>query len=51
MVTATLLTATATTPIWGKLADLFNKKTLVQVAIVIFVVGSMLSGLTQNTGS
>ena len=37
VVTATLLTATATTPIWGKLADLFNKKLLVQIAIVIFV--------------
>ena len=50
VVTATLLTATATTPIWGKLADLFNKKTLVQVAIVIFVVGSMISGFAQDTG-
>ncbi|GHF93920.1 EmrB/QacA family drug resistance transporter [Amycolatopsis bullii] len=50
VVTATLLAATATTPIWGKLADLFNKKTLVQVAIVIFVAGSMISGLSQNTG-
>lgn len=50
VVTATLLSATATTPIWGKLADLFNKKTLVQVAIVIFVVGSMIAGLSQNAG-
>jgi EmrB/QacA subfamily drug resistance transporter len=50
VVTATLLAATATTPIWGKLADLFNKKSLVQVAIVIFVVGSMLAGLSQNAG-
>jgi EmrB/QacA subfamily drug resistance transporter len=49
VVTATLLTATATTPVWGKLADLFNKKTLVQAAIVIFVVGSMLSGFAQDT--
>ncbi|MFC4852157.1 MDR family MFS transporter [Actinophytocola glycyrrhizae] len=49
VVTATLLTATATTPIWGKLADLFNKKSLVQVAIVIFVAGSMLSGFSQDT--
>jgi MFS family permease len=38
VVTATLLAATATTPIWGKLADLFNKKTMVQAAIVVFVV-------------
>ncbi|SFW85532.1 MDR family MFS transporter [Amycolatopsis australiensis] len=50
VVTATLLAATATTPIWGKLADLFNKKTLVQVAIAIFVAGSMISGFSQDTG-
>jgi EmrB/QacA subfamily drug resistance transporter len=50
VVTATLLLATATTPVWGKLADLFNKKSLVQVAIVIFVVGSVLSGFSQDTG-
>jgi EmrB/QacA subfamily drug resistance transporter len=50
VVTATLLTATATTPIWGKLADLFNKKTLVQAAIVVFVAGSLLSGFSQDTG-
>ncbi|WP_238016872.1 MDR family MFS transporter [Dactylosporangium sp. AC04546] len=50
VVTATLLTATASTPIWGKLADLYNKKLLVQVSIVIFVIGSMLSGLSQNAG-
>jgi EmrB/QacA subfamily drug resistance transporter len=48
VVTATLLTATASTPVWGKLADLFNKKTLVQIAIVIFVLGSMASGFAQN---
>src|SRR3954447_14763221 len=50
VVTATLLTATATTPIWGKLADLFDKKTLVQIAIVIFVVGSIVSGFAQSAG-
>ncbi|RZU51735.1 EmrB/QacA subfamily drug resistance transporter [Krasilnikovia cinnamomea] len=48
VVTATLLTATAATPIWGKLADLFNKKLLIQIAIVIFVVGSVIAGLSQN---
>lgn len=48
VVTATLLTATASTPVWGKLADLFNKKTLVQIAIVIFVLGSIASGFAQN---
>ncbi|MGK5676798.1 MDR family MFS transporter [Micromonospora sp. URMC 106] len=50
VVTATLLTATATTPIWGKLADLFNKKLLVQVAIVVFLVGSVLAGFAQTAG-
>ncbi|GAA4609077.1 EmrB/QacA subfamily drug resistance transporter [Actinoplanes octamycinicus] len=50
VVTATLLTATATTPIWGKLADLFNKKLLIQISIVIFVIGSMVAGAAQNAG-
>ena len=48
VVTATLLATTASTPIWGKLADLFSKKLLVQISIVIFVVGSMLAGLSQS---
>lgn len=50
VVTATLLTATASTPIWGKLADLYSKKLLVQISIVVFVVGSILAGLSQNAG-
>ncbi|MEU5911767.1 MDR family MFS transporter [Micromonospora sp. NPDC047527] len=50
VVTATLLTATATTPIWGKLADLFSKKLLIQVAIVVFLVGSVIAGFSQTAG-
>jgi len=50
VVTATLLTMTASTPIWGKLADLFNKKLLLQVGITIFVTGSLLAGFSQNVG-
>jgi EmrB/QacA subfamily drug resistance transporter len=50
VVTATLLTATATTPIWGKLADLYSKKLLVQIAIVVFVVGSLLAGSAHSAG-
>jgi EmrB/QacA subfamily drug resistance transporter len=50
VVTATLLAATATTPIWGKLADLYSKKSLVQVSIVIFVIGSMMAGISQSAG-
>jgi EmrB/QacA subfamily drug resistance transporter len=50
VVVATLLTLTATTPIWGKLADLFSKKLLVQVALLIFVAGSVLAGLAPTMG-
>ncbi|MCY1140969.1 MDR family MFS transporter [Actinoplanes sp. Pm04-4] len=50
VVTATLLSATATTPIWGKLADLFSKKLLVQIAIVIFALGSVIAGFSQTAG-
>lgn len=49
VVTATLLAATATTPVWGRLADMFSKKLLVQIAIGIFVIGSLLSGFAQDT--
>ena len=50
VVTATLLAMTATTPIWGKLADLTSKKILVQLALVIYVSGSAIAGLSQNVG-
>ncbi|GAA3802461.1 MFS transporter [Amycolatopsis tucumanensis] len=48
VVTATLLASTASTPIWGKLSDLFSKKMLYQLAIVIFTVGSVLGGISQS---
>src|SRR4051794_8586372 len=48
VVTATLLSSTASTPIWGKLADLFSKKLLIQLSIVVFIVGSMFAGLSQS---
>ncbi|MFE3291229.1 MDR family MFS transporter [Rhodococcus sp. NPDC059234] len=48
VITTSLLATAASTPIWGKLSDLYNKKTLVQSAIVIFVVGSVIAGLAQN---
>jgi EmrB/QacA subfamily drug resistance transporter len=50
VVTATLLTTTASTPIWGKLADLFSKKLLVQAAILIFVATSIGAGLAGSMG-
>ncbi|GAA1539490.1 MDR family MFS transporter [Nocardioides humi] len=48
VVVATLLTMTATTPIWGKLADLFSKKLLVQAALGIFSVGSVVAAVAPN---
>jgi EmrB/QacA subfamily drug resistance transporter len=48
VVTASLLAMTVSTPVWGKLSDLFNKKLLVQVSIITFVIGSVLAGLSQN---
>ncbi|SHG71525.1 MFS transporter [Geodermatophilus nigrescens] len=51
VVTATLLASTASTPIWGKLSDLFSKKLLIQLSIVVFIVGSMLAGLSQSVGT
>ncbi len=45
---STLLALTATTPIWGKLADLVNKKVLVQVALVVYTGGSILAGFATS---
>ncbi|MFT3900621.1 MAG: MDR family MFS transporter [Gordonia sp. (in: high G+C Gram-positive bacteria)] len=50
VVTATLLASTATTPIWGKFADLMSKKLLVQIALTVFTLGSILAGLSQSAG-
>ncbi|MEV7105874.1 MFS transporter [Streptomyces atroolivaceus] len=50
VVTATLLAMTATTPLWGKLADLFSKKLLVQIALIIYVAGSIVAGLSTSSG-
>ena len=51
IVVATLLTMTASTPVWGKLADLFNKKMLVQTALVIYSIGSLIAAVAPNMGS
>ena len=48
VVVATLLTMTATTPIWGKLADLFSKKLLVQSALVIYSLASLVAGFAPS---
>lgn len=50
VVTASLLAMTATTPLWGKLSDLFSKKLLVQIALVIYVLGSVVAGMSTSSG-
>ncbi|MGW0856631.1 MFS transporter [Streptomyces sp. NPDC002690] len=51
VVTSSLLAVTASTPLWGKLADQFSKKILVQSALVVYVVGSLIAGLAPNTAT
>jgi EmrB/QacA subfamily drug resistance transporter len=48
VVTAYLLAATASTPIWGKVSDLHGRKLMLQSAVVVFVIGSALAGASQN---
>jgi EmrB/QacA subfamily drug resistance transporter len=48
VVTGYLLTSTVSTPLWGKLGDLYGRKRLFQAAIVLFLFGSALCGLSQN---
>src|ERR1700722_3967481 len=48
VVTAYILTATISTPLWGKLGDLYGRKKLFQAAIIIFLIGSALAGLSQD---
>ena len=50
VVTAYLLTSTAATPLWGKISDLYGRRIIFQTAIVVFLVGSALAGLSQNMG-
>jgi len=48
VVTAYLLTTTLSTPLYGKISDLYGRKKIFQTAIVIFLIGSALSGLSRN---
>src|SRR5207247_6425482 len=50
VVTAYLLTATVSGPLYGKLGDLFGRKIVLQAAIGLFLVGSALCGLSQSMG-
>jgi EmrB/QacA subfamily drug resistance transporter len=48
VITAYLLAATASTPLYGKLSDLYGRRPLLRFAIVTFVVGSLLAGISQT---
>jgi EmrB/QacA subfamily drug resistance transporter len=48
VITAYLLATTVSTPLWGKLGDQYGRKIFFQAAIVIFLVGSVLAGLSQS---
>lgn len=48
VVTAYMLTTSISTPLYGKLGDLYGRKRLFQVAIVIFLIGSALCGVAQS---
>jgi EmrB/QacA subfamily drug resistance transporter len=48
VVTAYLLATTAVTPLYGKLGDLYGRKVVLQVALVVFLLGSALCGAAQN---
>ncbi|SJN35341.1 putative transporter [Microbacterium esteraromaticum] len=48
VITASLLMMTVSTPIWGKLSDLFDKKLMVQLTIVLFIIGSLIAGFTNS---
>jgi EmrB/QacA subfamily drug resistance transporter len=47
-ITIYLLTSTISVPFWGKLSDLYGRKPMFMIGIVIFLAGSALSGLSQN---
>ena len=48
VVTAYLLASTASTPLWGKLGDQYGRKIFFQSAIVVFIIGSILAGLSRD---
>jgi EmrB/QacA subfamily drug resistance transporter len=48
VVTTELLAMTVTVPLWGKMADLYSKKLLIQLSLGLFVAGSLIAGFTPN---
>ncbi len=49
VITASLLATAVSTPIWGKLADLVDRKILVQLSLIIFTVGTVIAGFSTDT--
>jgi EmrB/QacA subfamily drug resistance transporter len=49
VITASLLSTAVTTPVWGKLADLVDRKVLVQVSLIIFTVATVAAGFSMDT--
>lgn len=47
---ATMLTSTASTPLWGKLSDRFGRKLLIQLALIVFVASSIAAGFANGMG-
>ena len=50
VVTSYLLATTASTPLYGKLGDMYGRKPVFLAAILIFLAGSLLSGMSQSMG-
>ncbi|WP_374201929.1 MDR family MFS transporter [Actinokineospora sp. PR83] len=48
VVTTELLAMTATVPLWGKMADLYSRKLLIQLSLAMFVIGSLVAGFAPN---
>jgi EmrB/QacA subfamily drug resistance transporter len=48
VITSYLLASTASTPLWGKAGDLYGRKRVFQLAIVVFLIGSVFCGAAQN---
>jgi len=45
---AYIVTSTVTVPVWGKLSDLYGRRLLYQCGIIVFIIGSMLSGMATS---
>ncbi|WP_213088040.1 MDR family MFS transporter [Streptomyces griseoaurantiacus] len=50
VVTAYTLATAASTPLWGKLGDMYGRKGVFMTSIVVFLIGSALSGMAQDMG-